>query len=108
MTGVVTVTAVAPVTIGELTVTVFPVGARRLGVDEASVRTREFTIWISQGLGANLGEEYRFTWDQQTDGGTQAATGSYVFSIRMTATMDEGDDHAAMTIAANEPVVEVR
>jgi hypothetical protein len=109
VTGTVTVAAAAPTTLRDLTVSIFPVGERRGGVDEASVRTRSITLVVNETLGqTGASRAYTFTWDQKTDRGTQAPLGSYVLSIRVAATVDQGNAHAALTIAANEPVVELR
>lgn len=108
VSGAITVSTTSAVTVRDLTVSIFPVGARRPGIDEESVRTRALTLPISDSLGANASARYGFTWDRRTDAGTLAPLGEYVLAIRVSSTIDRGDAHATLTLAGNEPVIELR
>lgn len=107
VSGEVTVTSTSATTLRELSVSIFPVGARQPGVSEASVRTRLLFVPVSPSV-AGSSHVYRFTWDQRRDDGTFAPRGDYVFTARLWSQTDQGNSHASMTGFANEVTVSLR
>jgi hypothetical protein len=106
--GTVDVTAGAPLTLQELTVSIFPSGARRPGVDEAAIRTRSIVIPLDVSLAPGASSSVAFTWDQRADDGSIGPRGDYVVSIRLISSIDRGEAHATLTSAGNEPSVSLR
>jgi hypothetical protein len=108
VTGEVTVTSTSATTLQELSVSIFPVGALRAGVDEASVRTQLLVIPVNSSTVAGASKHFQFVWDQRQKDGTLAPRGDYVVTARLTSRTDQGNSHAATTGLANEVTVALR
>ncbi|HEY6203922.1 MAG TPA: hypothetical protein VI056_12885 [Candidatus Limnocylindria bacterium] len=108
VSGEITVTSTSPSTVRELSVSVFPVGARQAGVSEASVRTRLLVIPVNSSTVAGSSSRYQFTWDQHRDDGTFASSGDYVITALLISQTDQGNSHVSATGFANEVTVSLR
>lgn len=105
VSGEVIVTSTSATSLRELSVSIFPAGSRRLGVEEASVRSRLLTIPVNSSSVAGSSNHYQFTWDQRNDDGTVAPRGDYLITARLVSRTDQGNSGASTTGFANEVTV---
>jgi hypothetical protein len=108
VSGEVTVTSTPATTLQELAVSIFPVGARGPGVDEASVRTQLLLLPVNSSTVAGASKHFQFIWDQRRKDGGLAPRGDYVVSARLASRTDQGNSHAVATGFANEVTFSLR
>jgi hypothetical protein len=108
ISGEATIASSSAITLQDLSVSIFPVGARQTGIEESSVRTRLIVIPVNPGTKVGPTASYRFTWDQRQSDGTLAPRGDYVVTARVGSRTDQGNSHAATTVLANEVAMSLR